>query len=180
MRRRFPSRRPRQRGGIRRVPPALRRANKLLEAGEYAEAALAFEKIAQRADARRGPRVPLFHLRAGKAFIFAEDTKKGMMHLRKGLGMMIKKGDWVPLQRFGQRTVDELNELGLEEEAEEIAAQLAKNLPENETATQKTSRPALPTQCPHCGAPLRSGEVMWIDARDAECAFCGNLVRGED
>lgn len=175
-----PSRRPLRRAGARRVPPALRRANNLMESGDYAEAALAFEKIAQRAEARRGPRAPLFHLRAGKAFILAENVDKGMSHLRQGLGIMIKKGHWEPLQRFGQRTVDELNELGLEEEAGEIATLLAKKLPEKEFAAQKTSRPALPTQCPHCGAPLRSDEVMWIDTRDAECAFCGNPVRGED
>ncbi len=180
MRRRPPFRRPLRRSGPRRVPPALKHANELMESGNYAEAAPAFEKIAQRVEARGGARAVHFHLRAGRAYILAENTKKGMTHLKHALMVMTAKKHWEPLQRFGQRAVDELNELGLEKEAQEIAALLTEKLPERSTFAQAKSRPALPTQCSGCGAPIRSDEVEWIDEETAECIFCGNPVRGEN
>jgi hypothetical protein len=36
----------------------------------------------------------------------------------------------------------------------------------------------LPDACPACGAKVRSGEVRWVDAQSAECAYCGtSLIR---
>ena len=179
MRRRPPFGRPLRHSSPRRVPPALRHANALMEAGNYVEAAPAFEKIAQRAEARGGARAVHFHLRAGRAYILSENIQKGMTHIRHALMVMAAKKHWEPLQRFGQRTVGELNELGLEKEAQEITALLAKRLPKKTAFSQAESHPALPTQCPDCGAPLRSDEVTWIDQQTAECAFCENPIRGE-
>ena len=178
--RRRPFRRPfRRHPSAQRVPPELRRANQLMETGNYPEAGIAFEKIASRTEARRGARAPIFHLRAGRAFILAENVEKGMPHLKKGLSILSAKRQWEALHRFGQRAVDELRELGLEEEADEIESYLADKLPINAREKKASSHPALPTQCPACGAPLRSDEVMWIDRNTAECPFCGNPLRGE-
>ena len=178
--RRRPLRRPARTKDPRRVPPALRHANELMESGYYAEAALAFEKIAQRADARRGARAPLFHLRAGRAFILSREIPKGMEHIRIGLTSIAVKKNWEPLHRFGQRTVDELNELGLHQESEEVATYLKQTLPEKPEAQRASSRPSLPTQCPGCGAPIRSDETIWIDQKTAECLYCSNPVQGEN
>ena len=178
--RKRPRRRPSRRAGPRRVPPALRRANQLMENENHAETALAFAKLAQRTEVRRGARAPIFHLRAGRAYILAGDIEKGMRYLKRGLTMMAVKRQWEPLQRFGQRTVDELKELGHKKEAQEIADYLEKVLPEKPRAKREESRPSLPTQCPSCGAPIHSDEITWIDQETAECAFCGNPVRGED
>jgi len=35
----------------------------------------------------------------------------------------------------------------------------------------------LPTNCPSCGARLQADEVAWIDARRAECAYCGTVIQ---
>ncbi len=180
MKRRPPRRPHRQARPHHRVPPALRRANELMDAGNYAEAALAFEKIARRADARRGSRAPIFYLRAGRAYILNEDVEQGMGHLRKGFTKMAKKQHWEPLHRFGQRAISELKELGYEKEAQEIADYLGRALPEKPPTEKAESRPQLPTQCPSCGAPIRSDEVAWLDQKTAECVLCGNPVRGED
>ncbi|MBT3336987.1 MAG: hypothetical protein HN855_05700 [Anaerolineae bacterium] len=181
MRRRGPIRRPFRRAGPQRVPPELRRANELMDAGHHAQAAVAFEQIARRADARRGPRAPHFHLRAGRAYIFAGDTQKGMPHLKQGLAAIAAKKHWEPLQNFGQRAVDELSELGYQTESDEIAAYLAEKLPTGTASPAKArSRPTLPTHCPGCGAPLRTDEVEWIDQKTAECIYCDSPVRGEN
>ncbi|MBT3190503.1 MAG: hypothetical protein HN736_05715 [Anaerolineae bacterium] len=181
MRRRRPLRHPFKRSRPHRVPPALRRANELMQNENYAEAARAFEKIAQGAERRRGARAPIFHLRAGRAYILAENIEKGMPHLTRGLTMLAAKKQWEPLHRFGQRTADELKELGLEKESQVIADLLEKRLPDGEKMeTARDKSPAmLPTQCKSCGAPIRSDEVTWIDESTAECLFCGNPVRGE-
>lgn len=180
--RRRPFRHPFRRGGPRRVPPELRRANELMEAGHHAQAAEAFEKIARRADARRRSRAPHFHLRAGRAYILAGNIENGMPHIKKALASFAAKGQWEPLQRFGQRTVDEVNELGYTAQAQEIADYLSRNLPEKGAQRQAASpkNATLPTHCPGCGAPLRADEVDWIDKLTAECIYCSSPVRGED
>lgn len=180
MRRRRPFRPPFRRPGARRVPPELQRANALMENGDFLEAANAFAQIAQQAERRRGPRAPIFHLRAGRAYAQADVIRKGMAHLKKGLSMIAARRDWVPLQRFGQRTVAELNELGFTNEAQEIAAYLKATLPTGAQTNAPTKTSAsLPTHCPGCGAPVRSDEVEWIDDETAACIYCGNPIRGE-
>ena len=178
--RRRPLRRPFRRVGPRGVPPELRGANELMGNGNYAEAARAFEKISLGAEARRGARAPIFHLRAGRAYILSKDIQKGTTHLRRGLTMLAAKKQWEPLHRFGQRAVDELGELGYDKESQEIADLLEKRLPEKIELGRDKFRATLPTLCSGCGAAIRSDEVMWIDQDTAECAFCGNPVRGED
>ena len=180
MSRHRPFRRPFRRPGPRQVPPELRRANALMESGQYAEAANAFAHIAKQAERRRGPRAPIFHLRAGRAYAQAEIPGKAMPHLQKGLNMIAMRRDWAPLQRFGQRTVDELNELGYTTEAQEIADYLASVLPKSvEQTAPHEKQVSLPTHCPNCGAAVRADEVKWIDAQTAACIFCGSPVRGE-
>ena len=181
MRRRGPFRRPFRRAKPFDVPPELRSANELMEAGQYSEAALAFEQIAEQAERRRGPRAPLFHLRAGQAYAKANDTQNAMPHLKKGLGMIAARGDWAPLDDFGQRAVDELKQLGYATEAEELAAYLVTLLPhKTPKRTRAEKAVSLPTHCPGCGAPLRADEVEWMDQETAECIYCGSPVRGED
>ncbi|MBC8333790.1 MAG: tetratricopeptide repeat protein [Anaerolineales bacterium] len=179
--RRRPFRRPFRRGGPRRVPPELRRANELMEAGHFTQAAEAFEIIARRADARRGPRAPQFHFRTGQAYILAGKVESGMPHIKKALAFFSARSQWEPLYRFGQRAVDKLNDLGHTTQAEEIADYLSNNLPEKTAHTQRTShkKATLPTHCPGCGAPLRADEVDWIDDHTAECIYCSSPVRGE-
>lgn len=179
--RRRPLRRPFRRTGLRGVPPELKRANKLMEAGNYNEAATAFEKIARLADARRGPRAPHFHLRAGRAYILDGQTPKGMEHLKRGLSAFAARRQWEVLDRIGQRSVNELNEHGLVTEAQEIADYLQKTLPEMPVRGRTTSaRATLPTHCPGCGGPIRLDEVEWLDNLTAECIYCGSPVRGEN
>jgi len=148
----------------------------------YAEAAQAFEKIAQITERRRGARAPIFHLRAGRAYILAGNTEKGMPRLTRGLTMLAAKKQWEPFQRFGQRAVDELKKLGFKKETQEIVELLEKRLPEEENTdlVQDEFFTTLPTQCESCGAPIRSNEVKWIDENTAECLFCGNPVRREE
>src|SRR5215510_6572427 len=95
------------------VPPILQEANFAFDKGEYGRAAELFEQIAQTADARGGPRAPLFHLQAGRARVRAGQTSLGMPSIKRGLELLSQHKQFPQLQRAGSRVITELNELGL-------------------------------------------------------------------
>ena len=180
MRRRF--RRQIRKGFAPNIPPILQEANLAFDKGEYGRAAELFEQIAQGADARDGPRAPLFHLQAGRARIYAGQTALGMPSLKRGLQLLVQRRQIPRFHQAAQRVLFELKEGGLLKEAAEIESVLSSNSPsvsvqamENESTSAK--RPLLPTHCPHCGAALRSDEVEWPDESTAECAYCGSPLR---
>ena len=166
------------------IPPALQRAHELMELGNYAEAAIAFEELAHGAEERMGPRAPFLFLQAGNARIQLKQNAIGLGHLRHGLELFAAAGRYHQLYRAGGRIVRELKAHGLEKEAQEIARLVQRNIPAiSESPTQRGPDPgrvALPTHCRSCGGPVRSDEVDWIDAITAECSFCGSPIRAEE
>lgn len=162
---------------------ALITANQMFESGNYQEAAERFEAIAQTTEARSGPRAPQFYLQAGRAHILAGQIKAGLTHLKHGLSLYVKRGEWLHLRRAGWRIVAELNERGLPDAAQEVNAWLNGTLPadsQNIPETIPARKPVLPTHCPSCGAALRPDEVDWLDDITAECAYCGSPVREDN
>jgi hypothetical protein len=162
------------------VPPVLQEANFAFDKGEYGRAGELFEKIAQAADARSGPRAAIFHLQAGRARVLAGQTKLGVPSLKRGLELLAERGQIHKLHQTGARVIDELKARGLISEATEMESflkKLAPSVPTTEVTPAK--RPVLPTHCPSCGAALRADEVEWLDDVTAECAYCGSPVREE-
>ena len=162
------------------VPPILQEANYAFDKGEYGLAAELFEQIAQTADARGGPRAPLFHLQAGRARIRAGQTHLGMPSLKRGLEILSQRKRFPQLQKAGSRVITELDEQGLKNESTEIEMWLKSILllePAFESEMPTLKRPILPTHCPSCGAALLPDEVEWLDEVTAECAYCGSPVR---
>lgn len=162
------------------VPPILQEANFVFDKGEYGRAAELFERIAQTADARSGPRAPLFHLQAGRARILAGQALLGMSSLRRGLELLAQRRRFPRLHRAGGRVVTELRERGLKDEASEIEAWLnavLSSMPGLEVPETPSKRSALPTHCRACGATVRPDEVEWLDEVTAECAYCGSPLR---
>lgn len=163
------------------VPPVLQEANFTFDKGEYGRAAELYERIAQAADARGGPRAPILHLQAGRSRIYAGQTALGMPSLKRGLELFAQRGQLHKLQNAGSRVVSELKQRGLTTEAAEIETllqEIAPSMPVVETTPGK--RPILPTHCPSCGAPLRPDDVDWLDEVTAECVYCGSPVREEE
>ena len=174
--------RPFRRGFGPDVPPLLQRANQWMAAGNYVEAADAFEQLARAAEARGGPRAPVFHLQAGRARVLAGQTAAGLDHFERGLGLFAVRGQAGRVHNASQRIVTELNQRGLAKEASRISAYVKSLLPDfdpNLASPAPVRKAALPTHCPGCGAPVRADEVEWIDDLTAECAFCGSPVRGK-
>ncbi len=162
------------------IPPILQEANLAFDKGEYGRAAQLFERIAEPADARNGPRAPLFHLQAGRARVLAGQVALGIPSLKRGLELLAQRKQLQRLHHMGIRTITELNERGFKSEAEEIEIwlkTLLPSMPSFETQTPPAKKPVLPTHCPSCGAPLRPDEVEWLDDVTAECGYCGSPVR---
>jgi len=160
------------------VPPILQEAHFTFDKGEYGRAAELFERIARGADERGGPRAPMFHLQAGRARVLAGQVALGMPSIKRGLELFAQRKQYPRLNEAGNRVVRELNEKGLKKEADEIDGWLRSALPSGFVAfDQPVKRPTLPTHCPSCGAPLKTGEVEWLDDMTAECLYCGSPVR---
>jgi hypothetical protein len=163
------------------IPPVLQEANFAFDKGEYGRAGELFENIAQTADARGGPRAPIFHLQAGRARILADQVKLGMPSLKRGLELFAQRGQWQKLHQAGERVFAELSARGLKVEADEIQSLLKKFSPPMPTIESiPAKKPILPTHCPSCGAAVRPDEVEWLDEITAECAYCGSPVRDEE
>jgi len=180
---RRPLGRPLRRAMLGNVPPALRRANQLMAAGQFEPAAEIFEQFANAAEARNGPRAPWFFLQAAQARLKADQWGAGMAHLRRGLSILAGRGQFQRLANAGMRFVTELKAMGHLTEAEAIEAYLKSALPAGFTArtepVMQATKRVLPTHCPGCGAPIRSDEVEWADELTAECPYCGSAVRTE-
>ncbi len=165
------------------VPPLLQRANQLLETGNYAVAAEAYEQLARGALSRGGPRAPMIFLQAGRARLLNNEAKQSFEHIKQGLLMLATSAYWVRFQRAGQLAVQEYKQRELTVEAEAIEKLINSRLPagfsSQEILETHTKKPVLPTHCPSCGAALRPNEIDWFDEVTAECAYCGNPVRGE-
>jgi hypothetical protein len=160
------------------VPPVLQEANFAFEKGEYGRAAELFEKMAQAADGRGGPRTPIFHLQAGRSRVLAGQARLGVPSLKRGLELLARRGHLQRFHKAKDRVLAELISVGLTGEAVELEGwlrKLAPPLPAFEPP--KTDRPDLPTHCSSCGAALKPDEVEWLDERTAECAYCGSPVR---
>jgi len=165
------------------IPPALQRAHELMNMGDYARAALAFEQLAHAAKMREGPRAPFLLFQAGRARILLNQEKAGLAHFRHGLELLKQAGRMLQLYKAGQKIVQELRLRGLEKEAQEISTLIGASVPA--VAEMPTERGpdlaavSLPTHCPACGGPLRSPEVDWLDPQTAECPYCGSPVRAQ-
>ena len=168
------------RKGAGHIPPILQEANFVFDKGEFGRAGELFEQIAQTADARGGPRAPLFHLQAGRARIYAGQTALGIPSIKRGLALLVERKQFQRLLQARRRVLTELQERGLNEEAASIDAWLKSISPESsefETHIPPSKKPVLPTHCPQCGAALKPDEVEWLDEVTAECGYCGSPVR---
>jgi hypothetical protein len=166
------------------VPPELQRAQRLMDAGEYAEAALVFDSLAKKAEDFFPERAPFLYLQAGQAAMLNGDSQKGVARFRSGLTLLATQQRYHRLQKAGRRIVDELRGRGFNAEADEVETVLGNNAPVPADAMREADHPQkrgiLPTHCPSCGAAVRPDEVEWLDEQTAECDYCGSPVRAED
>lgn len=161
----------------------LRRAHHLMEVGDFSNAAALYEPLADGAqDFGLLRQAPHLYLQAARARLYAGQIPESMALLRRGLNLLSDSGRAFAAQQIGRRAAEELEQLGHPAQAQEIYRLLennrfAENLAGADPAAVSAAPPArLPLHCPSCGAPLRPDEIVRLNARTAECAYCGGAI----
>ena len=147
----------------------------LFDAGQFLQSAQLFEELAGIAEARNGPRAPRFYIQAGRGYLHGGKIMEGMAMLEKGHQLFIDSGRPEAAGRLGLWLPNELNQLGLSEQAK-LVARWAGGM--TTVASKGAQQPPLPLKCPSCGGPVLPNEVTWLDVVTAECEYCGSPLRG--
>lgn len=169
------------------LPRRLIRANALMEQGRHAEAAELFVRLTEGAR-RRGMPVRAAHLaiRASHALLADQRPQQAIEQLDGALRGLVSQGRVHGAAQVASRAAARLREEGFEAEAvqlEEQTQRLRKELDIGDDAWEAPPSPGpgpargwLPDRCGGCGAPLVPDEVIWHQARSAECPYCGSIV----
>lgn len=157
----------------------LEEANALLDNNKPAQAAPIFAKLAEVLTSAKQPRrAASVHAQAALAFARSRN-ESALMQARAALTLMLQYKLDQQASVFYEDILREFTKRGMQPAAQALANEFAAQVapapaPVNPHAAQFAR---LPSNCPHCGAPLRSEEVHWVDARTVECVFCGTPVR---
>lgn len=180
-------RRPLRRRPPRRPPPGsprpatlqmLRRANRLMEAGQYAQAYPLLKRLADGAVKHGMPvRAANLYLRAARARLEMGSAADAVDIVRRAIQLLIAAGQTERLRGLLPGILWELERHGYPNEAVALRAEMSALLGGTGTPAPEHRRGTLPTQCPSCSGPVRAGEVTWIDDQSAECAYCGSTIR---
>jgi hypothetical protein len=162
----------------------LRRANRLMETGQYEQAYPLLKRLADGA-ARHGMpvRAGNLYLQAARARLEMGNAQDAVELARRAIGLLHGAGYLDRIRALVPRVVEELERRGHHEQAvplrAEVAALLGSVEPVPPPASPQARRGTLPARCPSCNAPARADEVAWIDQSSAECAYCGAAIRTE-
>lgn len=162
----------------------LRRAHRLMESGEHANAVPLFERLARTAyDMHMLRPAPHLFLQAARARLLSGEREAGRDLLLQGLSILAEAGRWETLQNAGILLEEELPALGQEQVGAEIRAWIDDQLKGQKTAQDVDTAPArragLPLTCPYCQAALHPIVVEWFDRTAAECPYCGSVIQIE-
>ena len=116
-------------------------------------------------------------LRVSEILARLGDGRGSLDHARRALHLFKQ---YAMAQRFGQF----YSNINRKFQARGMAAASATlqsefGLPVEPAQEGARAEARLPGSCPKCGAPVHSDEVEWIDARSAECPYCGTVLRAD-
>ena len=161
-------------------PPLLRRlqlAHGLMELGQHAQAATAFEELAAQGEQRGLPQASRLYVQAGRAWAKAGQPARALERIRHGLADLKTAGRVGLVSSLAARLTMELSEMGFAAEAEALASEFE---PHNSGSVSGWRPPAsevrLPEKCPYCGGTVRPDEVEWIGQAQALCNYCGSAI----
>jgi len=156
------------------------RANQLSQIGQFESAAVEYVQLAQRLERTGKPRQAAnMHALAALAWAKAGIEPRATHQANIAFSQFTLLG-------MKQRIVEFKSELDRALHPDStiqngnIAPDPDENAPQPVTDyASETRRGRLPSTCPHCGAPVRSTEVEWIDDQSAECDFCSAILQAE-
>lgn len=156
-----------------------------LAAGEVAEAAARFERMAQVAGERDMPRVAA-HLgaHAALAHAIADDREAFGRSLEQAVADARKDADKDRSSRLFGRFLDQLADTPLADDVEELRASLRNQLgvtpkaPNADPSVNRSMRRHLVKRCATCGAEVNETTVVFNDDGSMDCDRCGSLLTG--
>jgi tetratricopeptide (TPR) repeat protein len=170
------------------VPPLLLSANLAFHAGNFAEAAAAYLKLAEKGVERGHHQAPNLYLQAARCYVMLGKSDEAVKTIREVAQYLAKEQRWADLYRALQRSQIFLQDREYRTESrmveswkeELIPVAIIKNLDlEFQHKRVSHKKALLPTHCPSCGGSVNPLEVEWVDEGCVVCEFCGSIVRGE-
>lgn len=163
----------------------LRRANRLMEIGDFANAAFLYEKLARALHDQGRPRQAAhLYIQAARARMLAGQVQPAEELIKQGLSIFVQAGLWEPFDRVGNRAVNELRQHNQPQAADDLARWIQdqwqnRTIPAAPVGGQEKPARKLPLKCPSCGATVRPDEVEWVDGANAMCDYCGSMLPAE-
>lgn len=156
----------------------LEEANYLLENNKPAQAAPIFAKLAEVLTSAGQPkRAASLHAQAALSFARSRN-EAALIQARSALNLMLQYKLDGQASAFYNDLIRELNKRGMKSAAEALTSEFGDKVPQPVPLDSRAAQLSrLPSNCPNCGAPLRSSEVDWTDANTIECSFCGTPIR---
>jgi tetratricopeptide (TPR) repeat protein len=169
----------------------LLRANRLMETGDFANAAVLYGQLARTLhDLGRLRQAGHLYLQAARARRLSGQIRPALDFYEQGLAIFAQAAMWEAFERAGSRAVEALRQQNQPQAADELAGWMQTTRPSHppigaaEPAEPASPRPrvargTLPLKCPSCGATIRPDEVEWVDDLRAECDYCGSTLAAE-
>jgi tetratricopeptide (TPR) repeat protein len=159
----------------------LRRANYLMETGQYEQAYPPLKRLADGAMQHGMPvRAANLYLQAARARLQTGSAQDAADLARRAISLLARVGQVERVRRLLPRMVDDLEKRGYYDQAVALRAEITALLGSVDAAAPSPSqRGTLPAKCPSCNAPARADEVDWVDNSSAECVYCGSVIRTE-
>ena len=157
----------------------LEEADAHMENNQPAQAAPIYAKLAEvLASAGQPKRAANLHAQAAMAFAKSRN-ESALAQARTSLTLMLQYKLDQQATAFYSTLTRELTKRGMQAAADALSKEFAARVnPAPAAVDPKAARSAhLPSNCPHCGAPLGNTDVRWVDEVTAECGFCGTPVR---
>jgi hypothetical protein len=154
------------------------RANQLMASGQPMQAAVLFMQLAGQMKISGHPRQAAnLHAQAAHAWLGAGAEKRAMNQAGMAMQMFARLGMVQRAQEFKSDFMQRLREGGKQTSADAINRAYDTVVAVVDPQPENKKHCTLPPACPHCGAPLRSDEVDWIDDHSAECGFCCGVTQ---
>jgi hypothetical protein len=163
----------------------LRRANRMMETGQFAQAYPLLLRLADVATERGMPvRAAYLYLRAARARLEMGGVDDAFDLARRTIRLMLDAGQAERLNGLLPAMIDALEQKGYHAQAVALRAEARALLGAEGGQPPAPTAARLPTRCPSCNAPVRANEVTWVGGGTArrpvaECAYCGSVLQAE-
>jgi hypothetical protein len=163
----------------------LRRANRMMETGQFAQAYPLLRRLADVATERGMPvRAAHLYLRAARARLEMGGVEDAFDLARRTIRLLLDAGQAGRLRGLLPGMIDALEQAGYHDQAVALRAEVRALLGAETAQPPAPTAAKLPPRCPSCNAPVRANEVTWVGGGTgrhpvAECAYCGSVLQAE-